>query len=106
MLRFVRNAIIGSSLLLLGMAGNAQVPQDRDQDYDQTPSNDRNVVDQVRADLNEAINMGYLSGSQRSVLAQANEDLAVFDRAWSRGRFNRHELDEAIARVQSVANSS
>ena len=103
MLRFFRNAIIGSSLLLLGVAANAQSYQERDE-YRHF-SNNANVVDQVRADLNEALNMGNLSGSQRNVLAEARNDLAVFDRAWDRGSFNRRELDEAIARIQSVANS-
>lgn len=104
MFRFIRNALIGSSLLLMGMTANAQVYQDRD-DYSQQRMNVGNVLDQVRSDLNQAMNMGYLSRSQRSVLAQAREDLGDFDRAWDQGSFNRHELNEAIGRLESVVNS-
>ena len=105
MRNFIRTALIGSGLLLLGTGVNAQVPADRDQYYEQTPQNS-NVVDQVRADLNQAMNSGYMAGWQRNVLAQASNDLAVFDRQMDRGSFNRRELDEAIARIQNVANSA
>ncbi len=103
MVRLVRNAIIGSSLLWLAVAGQAQVYPDRE-DY----SRERPVAsaaDQVRADLDQLINTGYLTRSQRLVLAQAREDLRAFDRSYAQGEFDRHELDEAIGRLQSVANS-
>jgi hypothetical protein len=103
MMKFLRNAIIGSSLLMLGSFAHAQNYQ-QPSEYDQQYSN--NVVEQVRADLNETLNMGYLSGSQRSVLEQASSDLGIFNQDWNRGRFNRHEIDEAIARIQSVASSN
>src|SRR5260370_14864506 len=51
------------------------------------------------------MNTGYLTRSQRIVLAQAREDLQSFDRSYAQGEFDRHELDEAIGRLQSVANS-
>ena len=102
MLKFVRTAMIGSSLLLLGTGLNAQVYHDRDQYHNQSGSN---VVDQVRADLNQVKNMGYMQDWQRSVLSQAGHDLSVFDHESNRGRFNRHELDQAITRIQDVASS-
>jgi hypothetical protein len=103
MVTLVRNAIIASGLLLLGVAGHAQVYQDRDYYTEERPV--ANAADQVRADLDQLINTGYLTRSQRLVLAQAREDLQSFDRSYAQGEFDRHELNEAIGRLQSVANS-
>src|SRR5437016_543804 len=100
MARFLRNAVIGWSLFLLGTAANARVHKERGE-YNQQIS----VVDQVRADLKGVMNMGSLSGSQRSALAHAKHDLTVFDRSFSRRRFNRHEMDRAINRIQGVVSS-
>lgn len=111
MLRFIRNAFIGSSLLLFGAAAYAQIYQDRDdfprrtdRYYDRGYYNG-NMVGQVRADLDQPMSMPYLSHDQRKVLNKAREDLRDFDRASNGGKFDRHELDEAIARIQSVADS-
>lgn len=102
MLKLIRNAFLGSSLLLLGMAANAQVYHDRDDYY---RGYGGNVVDQVRSDVQEAMNMGGFSWRDRNVMSSALEDLSTFDRQWDQGSFNRHELDEAVARLQIVANS-
>ena len=65
MTRFLRNAVIGSSLFLLGTAVNARVHKERGE-YNQQQFS---VVDQVRTDLKGVMNMGSLSGSQRGVHA-------------------------------------
>jgi hypothetical protein len=97
----------------MGAAANAQTypqpyqgSQERPYDNDQQSLNPGSVAHQVLADLNETLNSGYLSRSQRAVLAQAAEDLRDFDRTFDQtGAFDRRELNEAIARLQSVANS-
>jgi hypothetical protein len=63
-------------------------------------------VEQVRSDLDEVINQGYLSHGDRKTLARARRDLDDFQREWTRGHMSFHELNEAITRVQSVADSS
>lgn len=113
MLNVMKTALFGCSLLVMGAAANAQsYPQtyqgyqERTYDDDQQSLNPGSVAHQVLADLNETLNSGYLNRNQRAVLAQAAEDLRDFDRTFDRtGAFDRHELNEAIARVQSVANS-
>jgi len=110
-MKVIRTAILGCSLLAMGAAANAQgyqerPYQERPYDNDQQSLNPGSVAHQVLADLNETLNSGYLNRNQRAVLAQAAEDLRDFDRTFDRtGAFDRRELNEAIARVQSVANS-
>ena len=101
MLGFVKTAVLGSSFLYFGFALNAQVYQSPDYDYGERQIG--NAADQVRSDLDQMIATENLTRSQRMVLAQAREDLREFDRVYEQGRFDRHELDEAIGRIQSVA---
>ena len=114
MLNVIRTAFFGCSLVaMMGATANAQsYPQnyqgyqERTYDNDQQSLNPGSVAHQVLADLNQTLNSGYLNRNQRAVLAQAAEDLRDFDRTFDRtGSFDRRELNEAIARVQSVANS-
>ena len=109
MLNVLRTALFGCSLVAMGAAANAQTYQgyqERTYDDDQQSLNPGSVAHQVLADLNETLNSGYLNRNQRAVLAQAAEDLRDFDRTYDRtGTFDRHELNEAIARIQTLANS-
>src|SRR5215469_1316152 len=103
MLRLIRNAMLGSGLLLFGLAANAQVNPDRDQYYEHTPRGDQyqrggSVFDQVRADLDQAIDAGSFGWRERNVLSQAMQDLRAADRAWDQGSYNPREVNEAIAR--------
>jgi hypothetical protein len=125
-LKLWRNALIGPGLLLLmGLAANAQVYQDdpyfrpdpgyrgtreyrgdRDRDY-RAPaySGSFSEIDQARQDLDRTMEMGYLSHGQRKTIMKARQDLDDLQYQWSRGHYSNHELDEAIGRIQSVANS-
>ncbi len=102
---------IGFGLLLVGFGvqlGQAQVYDGRgyNRGGDRGPNASYALFDQVQADLNRAATFGYLRGGQRRDLANASRDLAEFEGRWSRGRFDRHELDEAIGRIQKVINHS
>jgi hypothetical protein len=126
MVKLWRTSFIGSGLLLMALTANAQVYQDdpyfrpdpgyrgsRDyRDY----GGDRNYrapaysgafpeIDQARTDLDRTMDMGYLSHGQRKTLMKARQDLDDLQYQWGRGHYSNHELDEAIGRIQSVANS-
>lgn len=120
-----RNALIGSGLLLMGLAADAQVYRDdpyfrRDPDYRDrdpgyrgerdyrgpaSPGGSFSEIDQARQDVDRVMEMGYLSHGQRKTLMKAQQDLDDLQFQWSRGHYSNHELDEAISRIQSVANS-
>ena len=103
MRKYIKTVIFGSSLLLLTTGLYAQANPDRDPYNQPMPNN--NLVDQVRTDLNQTMDMGHLRGWQRGDLARANHDLVMFERREDRGHFSSRELDEAIGRIQNVANS-
>lgn len=109
---------IGSGLLLIGLAANAQVYRDdpyfrpdpgyngsRDYRGPTRYSGSYSEIDQAREDLDRTMEMGYLSHGQRKSLMKARQDLDDLQYQWSRGHYSNHELDEAISRIQSVANS-
>ena len=103
----MKSVVIGSTLLLMSAAANAQY-RDRDDYYRGARGgyyNSGNIVDQVHYDIERALAMGYLSHGQYRTLQKAQEDLNDFQRSWNRGAFNKHELDEAIGRLQSVVDS-
>ncbi|MGI8991329.1 MAG: hypothetical protein ACR2I2_17325 [Bryobacteraceae bacterium] len=101
---------VGFGMLLIGFGaqlGQAQVYDGRGyRGGDRGPNASYALFDQVQADLNRAATFGYLRGGQRRELAKASRDLAEFEGRWSRGRFDRHELDEAIGRIQHVVDHS
>lgn len=110
MKRISSTSVIGFGMLLIGFGaqlGQAQVYDGRGY-RDGSRGGDRSyaLFDQVQADLNRAATFGYLRGGQRRNLANASRDLAEFEGRWSRGRFDRHELDEAIGRIQHVIDHS
>ena len=83
-MRFLRNALLSSSLLLGSLGASAQVYQNPNP-YTDGRAND-NIIEQVRSDLNQAMNMGDLNGYQRNVLAEAASDLRAVDRQFDQGR--------------------
>ena len=114
----MENAFIGSGLLFIGLAANAQVYQDdpyfrpdagyrgsRDYPGPARYSGYYSEIDQAREDLDRTMEMGYLSHGQRKTIMKARQDLDDLQYQWTRGHYSNHELDEAISRIQSVANS-
>ena len=113
--RLFSTSFVGIGMLLYGVAAQAQYyPGQRYPGRDDGYGNggyrggDRSyaLFDRVRVDLDRAAANSYMSGGDRRRVQKARHDLADFQNRWSRGRFDRHELDEAIGRVQSVVNSS
>ena len=61
-------------------------------------------VDQALRDLDYAASNRYLSRGDRKRFDKAREELMEFQNKLYRGRFDRHELDDAIAAMQRVAD--
>ena len=61
-----------------------------------------NVIRAVQADLERVASRGRLGGRERSRIDQALRKLNDFERDLSRGRFDRHDLDKAIERIDDV----
>lgn len=65
----------------------------------------RGVLDRVRADLGRAErNLHYVAPPDMRRFMNAQEGLANFQRAWERGRYNRAELDQAIANLHALVD--
>ena len=61
------------------------------------------LFDEVQAHLERA---AYNAYGSRGRIKRARKDVYDFQRRWKEGRFDRHELDEAIGSVQRVVDSS
>jgi len=119
MRRLLMQGLVGGGLLLMSVAAYAQSyppppyrgdPYDRDDRAYGPPyrSYDRrggvSPVDQALNDLNYAESNAYLSHGDRRRFDKAREELVEFQQKLYAGRFDRHELDDAIAAMQRVAD--
>jgi len=73
-------------------------PQDRRSGY-----RGGSPVDQALHDLDYAASNRYMSRSDRKRFDKAREELMEFQNKLYRGRFDRHELDDAISAMQKAA---
>jgi hypothetical protein len=73
-------------------------PQDR-----RYSSRGGSPVDQAFRDLDYAASNRYLSRGDQKRFEKARRQLMEFQNKFYRGRFDRHELDEAISAMQNVA---
>ncbi len=91
------------SALATAGAAMAQYP-DRpypDRDY---ARRDRALFDHVRMDLDRAANYPYASRGDRKRFDEARRELFDFESRFDQGRYNKHELDEAINRIDRVVS--
>jgi len=65
---------------------------------------DRSLFDRVRADLDRASRYPYSSRPDRKRFDEARRDLFDFESRFDQGRYEKHELDRAIDRVQNVVS--
>jgi hypothetical protein len=109
-------SMAGGSLLLMALAAHAQ-DRDRYRDDDRySDGDDRqyrreepynrgagSLIERVQSDLRYADSDAYSRG-ERKRIDSARKELYEFQRAWSTGRFDRHELDDSIAAIQKVVD--
>jgi hypothetical protein len=112
MRKILAKALMGS-VLLCGIAANAQVygrgyyDQGRvygefGRDRDRGPG----LFDRVRADMDRAESHSYWNGGDRRRFNKVREELGEFQSKWANGRYDRHELDDAIGALQKVVNDN
>jgi hypothetical protein len=111
MQKLLAKTLIGSSLLLAGINSvDAQYYPDSDRrTYRDTYRNDSGdyrgaFYNRLEFDLARAAKNGYLTGGDLRRFRQASDEIREFQEKWARGRYDRHELDDAIGATQRVAN--
>jgi hypothetical protein len=96
--------------LILGFGAYAQ---DRDRDRDEGGFWDpaRMVreyrgafYDRLQTDLSRAEGSGYVKGDDFDRFSKAHKEVAQFQAKWSRGVFDRSDMDSAIEAVQKVSD--
>lgn len=117
---FLATAMVGGALMAGGLAANAQVYgggyYDRGRFYGDVGRGDRyrddrdyrggGLFDRVRGDLDRAESHFYGSGGDRRRFNKVREELGEFQGKWASGRFDRHELDDAIGALHRVVNDN
>lgn len=90
----MRRLLLGATLLSCAVAASAQYRQDSD------------LFGRVRADLDRASNYRYASRGDQKRFDEARRELFDVESRIARGRYDRHELDQAINRVQRVVGQN
>jgi len=93
---------VASALLAAPAFGQYDRPYG-DRDYSRQ---DRGLFDHARMDLERASAYPYASRSDRKRFDEARRELFDFESRFDQGRYEKHELDEAIDRIQRVVNSN
>ncbi len=88
--------IAGAALAVTGSARAQYYP---DRDY---ARRDRSLFDHVRMDLDRAANYPYSSRGDRKRFDEARRELFDFESRFDQGRYDKHELGEAIGRIDKV----
>lgn len=70
------------------------------------PDSVSNLVDKVHTDLNRGYDQWHLSNGDRDRLNNAEKRLRSFARDWRRTRFDKGDLDGAIAAIQHVLDNN
>jgi hypothetical protein len=65
---------------------------------------DHAIFDRARMDLDRAANYPYSSRADRRRFDDARRDLFDFESRFDQGRYDKHELNKAIDRMQSVVS--
>ena len=115
--RVVKGMLIGCGALALSVSAVAQdyggprssfQDRDRDRGYwdrDRMMREYRGAFyDRLQSDLDRAERNRYLRGDDIRRFDRARREVGEFSAKWSRGMFDPHEMDSAIASVQRVVD--
>jgi hypothetical protein len=92
--RFLTHAVLFSTFLAGVVAAQAQTYERRD----------RALFDRARTDLDRASSYPYSSRDDRRRFDEARRELFDFESRFDQGRYEKHELNEAIDRIQRVVS--
>ncbi len=70
------------------------------------PDRINSLVDKVHSDLNRGYDQWHLSKGERDRLNNAEKQLRNFAKDWSRGKFDKGDLDDSISAVQHVLDNN
>jgi hypothetical protein len=102
MKRVLLTLSISAALAAMPVFGQYDRPYG-DRDY---ARQDRALFDHVRMDLDRASTYPYASRGDRKRFDEARRELFDFESRFDQGRYEKHELDEAIDRLQKVVNGN
>ena len=107
MRRIILNALFSTlAMVASGAATEACAQQYYDRPYGDRDyaRRDRALFDHVRADLDRAAAYPYSSRPDRKRFDEARRDLFDFATRFEQGRYEKHELDHAIDKIQNVVS--
>jgi len=70
------------------------------------PSEVTALVDRVHSDLNHAYSVFHFSGDDRERLNKAEKESRDFAQKWSKGKFDKGQLDGVISSIQHVLDNN
>lgn len=76
------------------------------QSYQSPYGQDRALFEHARGDLDRAGSYPYASRGDLKRFDEARRDLFDFESRFEQGRYEKHELDHAIDRIQAVVNGN
>lgn len=103
MRRFFSAILLASSLFGAAAYGQYRYGYTDRYSYDGS-RRDRALFDRVRSDLDRAGRYQYASRGDLKRFDEARRELFDFESRFDRGRYDRHQLDEAISKVQHVVD--
>jgi len=91
-------AVLATAVLIAMPLAQAQFgPQNR-----YSPDAVTTLIDRVHEDLNHAYGAWHFSDSDRDRLNHSEKELREFAQKWSKAKFDKSELDDAIGAMQDV----
>ena len=97
-----RRFILAASFVILAAVAQAQFG--REGHY--RPESVSALIDRVHGDLNRGYAAWHLGGGDRDRLTHAEHQLRDFAKHWQRGKFDKGNLDDAIAAIQHVLDNN
>ncbi|MBV8847244.1 MAG: hypothetical protein JO307_30915 [Bryobacterales bacterium] len=100
----MRSLLLFVTVALLSVAPAAHAQFGSNNLY--SPTEVTALVDRVHTDLNHAYSVWHFSDSDRDRLNHAEKELREFSATWSKGKFDKGKLDDAIGAVQHVLDEN
>jgi hypothetical protein len=99
--RSITAIVIAAALTFGSLAYSQFGPENR-----YGPGQVSGLIDRVHEDLNHAYGVWHFSDADRDRLNKAEKQLREFAQKWSKAKFDRGELDDAIGAVQHVLDNN
>jgi hypothetical protein len=100
--RSIIATVVGAAFLALTPLAHAQFGPDNRY----SPSEVTALIDRVHEDLNHAYGAWHFSDSDRDRLNNAEKQLREFAKQWSKAKFDKGNLDDAIGSIQHVLDNN